>query len=71
MRIKLGDLVRSNHDNSHLLDVGIVIDIRKEKRLPTKIKIYWQRSKLCSPWLRPGLFKRVKQETLPDGGRAP
>jgi len=70
MRIKLGDLVKSNHD-SPLLDVGIVIDIKKGKRLPTKIKIYWQKAKLCSPWLRPGLFKRVKQETLPDGGRAP
>jgi|MDTB01.1.fsa_nt_gb hypothetical protein len=71
MRIKIGDLVESNHNNSPLLDVGIVIDIKKEKRSPTKIKIFWQKAKLCSPWLRPGLFRRVKQDTNPDGGRAP
>jgi hypothetical protein len=70
MRIKKGDLVQSNHD-SQLSDVGVVIDIKKEKRAPTMIKIYWQRAKLCSPWLRPGLFRRVWQEKAPGGGQAP
>jgi hypothetical protein len=70
MRIKLGDLVKSNH-NSHLHDVGIVIEIKRERRSPTMIKIYWQKAKLRSPWLRPGLFERVKQEINPGGGRAP
>jgi hypothetical protein len=44
MKIKLGDLVRSNH-NSHFCDVGIVTNIKKEKRAPTMIKVYWQKSK--------------------------
>ena len=70
MRIKLGDLVTPNH-KSHLLDIGIVIKIKKGKREPTMIKIYWQRNKLYSPWLRPGIFKRIQQEAFPDGGRAP
>jgi hypothetical protein len=69
MKIKLGDLVRSNH-NSHFCDVGIVTDIKKEKRAPTMIKVYWQKSKMSSPWLRPGLFKRIRRDSYPDGGRA-
>ena len=69
MKIKLGDLVKPNH-KSHFCDVGIVTDIKKEKRAPTMIKVYWQRSKVNSPWLRPGLFKRIKRDIHPDGGRA-
>jgi len=71
MKIKIGDLVQANHNDSYLLDVGIVIEIKREKRLQTKIKIFWQKAKIFSPWLRPGLFRRLKQETYPDGGRTP
>ena len=70
MRIKIGDLVKSNHD-SQLSDIGIVFNIKRERRSPTMIKIYWQRTKMCSPWLRPGLFERVRQDKNPDGGQAP
>ena len=70
MRIKIGDLVKPNHD-SHLHDVGIVTEIKRERRAPTMIKIYWQKTKMCSPWLRPGMFKRVRQDANPDGGLAP
>ena len=69
MKIKLGDLIESNH--SHPSDVGVVVSIKKERRSPTMIRIFWQKSKVTSPWLRPGLFKRVRQEQNPDGGRAP
>ena len=69
MKIKLGDLVKPNH-NSHFCDVGIVTNIKRRKRAPTMIKVYWQRNKVISPWLRPGLFKRIKGDSYPDGGRA-
>ena len=71
MRIKIGDLVKPNSDNSHLSDVGIVIDIFKERRKPTMIKIHWQANNVISPWLRPGIFQRLRQDLNPDGGRAP
>ena len=69
MKIKLGDLVRPNY-NSYWTDVGIVTGIKRRKRAPTLIKIYWQRTKLRSPWMRPGMFKRIKGDSHPDGGRA-